>query len=65
VELALTTLTVDDTFRLWSVFKASYALSVAYEATTAIVTAAPVPEPADFVEEVDLRVVPQPREGGG
>ena len=65
VELSFIPLTLDDSFRLWSAFKASYALSVAYQATTAIVGSAPLPEPVDLVEDVDVRVVPIPREGSG
>ena len=47
-------LTLDDTYRLWSAFKATYALSVGYLADTAIVYSEPDPTEVSLVEELEL-----------
>lgn len=54
VNLSFADLTLDDTYRLWSAFKATYALSVGYLADTAIVYSEPEPTEVSLVEELEL-----------
>jgi hypothetical protein len=54
VNLTFADLTLDDTYRLWSAFKATYALSVGYLADTAIVYSEPDPTEVSLVEELAL-----------
>ncbi|MDO9338072.1 MAG: Pvc16 family protein [Caulobacter sp.] len=54
VNLSFADLTLDDTYRLWSAFKATYALSVGYLADTAIIYSAPEPTEVSLVEELEL-----------
>jgi hypothetical protein len=56
VTLTFMPLPLDDAYRLWSAFKAPYALSICYEAGTAIVASEPQTAPVDLVEDVDLRI---------
>lgn len=58
VSLSFTGMSTDDIFRLWSSFKASYALSVAYEATTVIVASAPADSQSWLVQEPVVAVEP-------
>jgi len=60
VNLTFADLTLDDTYRLWSAFKATYALSVGYIADTAIVYSAPEPTEISLVEELELAAVAVP-----
>ncbi|MBI1407409.1 MAG: DUF4255 domain-containing protein [Caulobacter sp.] len=63
VGLTFSDMTSEESFRLWSTFKATYALSVGYVADTAIVYSAPTPSDVDLVETVDLRVKTPPPSG--
>lgn len=60
VNLSFADLTLDDTYRLWSAFKATYALSVGYLADTAIVYSEPDPTEVSLVEELELSSKPVP-----
>jgi len=63
VRLTMTNVSLEDCFRLWSVFRAPYALSVGYEASTAVVASAPITTDVDLVEEIDLRITALPPGG--
>lgn len=54
VNLTFADLSLDDTYRLWSAFKAGYALSVGYMAETAVVYTLPEIDPVDLVLDLDL-----------
>lgn len=60
VNLTFADLTLDDTYRLWSAFKATYALSVGYLADTAIVYSTPDETEVSLVEELELSAVARP-----
>lgn len=56
VNLTFADLSSEDNYRLWSSFKATYALSVGYLADTAIVYSTPQTDPVDLVLDLDLSV---------
>lgn len=56
VAIAMQDTALEDSYRLWSAFKATYALSTVYVADTAIVYSAPEPDPVDLVQKLDLRI---------
>jgi hypothetical protein len=60
VMLGMMNMGLEESYRLWSSFKASYALSTLYEARTAIVSSAPEATPVYLVEDLDLDVTATP-----
>lgn len=61
VNITFTRFTRDDLYRLWSAFRAPFALSVGYQVQVAVVFSTPTVEEVDLVEQVDLRVtIPSP-----
>lgn len=60
VHLSIADLTMDDIYRLWSIFKASFALSLGCCAETVMVESVPEATPAWLVDEIELNVGQDP-----
>ncbi len=63
VVLTVGGISLDDSFRLWSMIKAPFALSIACEAATAVVYGTSQADDVYLVETLDLQVVPPARPG--